>query len=178
MERVWNKDKQHNEYQSLLIKVSNSAARTCGEANWQKVDAKKASRACADIRQEVDIAQEKLEMRRGELDPLGKRISWMSMGYMDVTTAGMIQPMFLPIALFLMGTFMVAYGVKGRMVPAEFDTALTGMAAKEDKAARFIVAYYQSHNNLPSVADVCRTAKVSEPTARKYLRQYRHQEGK
>ena len=37
MERVWNKDKQHNEYQSLLIKVSNSAARTCGEANWQKV---------------------------------------------------------------------------------------------------------------------------------------------
>jgi hypothetical protein len=177
MERTWNKDTQYAESQKLLIKVSNMAARTCGEANWQKVDPKKASRACADIRQEVEIAEEKLETRRGELDPLGKRVAWLSMGYMDVKTAGMVQPMFLPIALFLMGSFFVAYGVKGKMVPAEFDTALTGMAAKEDKASRFIAAYYQQHSNLPSVADVCRTAKVSEPTARKYLRSYRHQEG-
>lgn len=172
LQRTWKGDKQHEELVALYTKVSYMAARTCGE---EKGGVKKVSisTACSAIRNEVDIAQERLDQRRAELDPLGKRVAWMSMGYLDVTTASNIQPLFLPIALFLMGSFFVAYGVKGRLVPAEFSTELTGMAAKEDKARRFIEAYWNENNSLPSVAQVCKIVGVSDPTARKYLRKMR-----
>ena len=169
MSASWKKDQQHQELVSLYTKVSYMAARTCGEQR----DRKNGSKACQDIRQEVDVAQERLEQRRGELDPLGKRVAWLSMGKLDVATAGNIQPLLLPIALFLMGSFFVAYGVKGKFVEAEFSTELTGMAAKEDKARRFIHAYQEQNSKLPSVADVCKIAGVSDPTARKYLRKAR-----
>lgn len=171
MQNYWKKDQQHQELTKLYTNVSYMAARTCGEQKERK----NGSRACSDIRQEVEIAQERLEQRRGELDPLGKRVAWMSMGYLDVATAGMIQPMFLPIALFLMGSFFVAYGAKGKFIPAEFSTELTGMAAKEDKARRFIRTFQNEHNTLPSVSQVCSVAGISTPTARKYLRQMRRQ---
>lgn len=169
MAKTWKGDKQHEDLTKLYTRVSYMAARTCAEDKTKK----NKNQACSDIRQEVDIAQERLELRRGELDPLGKRVAWMSMGYLDVQTAGHIQPLLLPIALFLMGSFFVAYGVKGKFVEAEFSTELSGMAAKEDKARRFILAYQEQNSRLPTVSDVCKTAGVSDPTARKYLRQAR-----
>lgn len=169
MSRTWKNDKQHEELVSLYSKVSYMAARTCGE---QK-DRKNGSKACTDIRNEVEIAQERLDQRRGELDPMGKRVAWLSMGTLDVATAGNIQPLFLPIALFLMGSFFIAYGVKGRMIPAEFTTELSGMAAKEDKARRFISAYLADNGALPTVTQVCKVAGVSMPTARKYIKAMR-----
>ncbi len=56
---------------------------------------------------------------------------------------------------------------------AEFSTELTGMAKKEDRARRFIQAYQEQNSKLPTVSEVCKTAGVSDPTARKYLRQAR-----
>ena len=48
----------------------------------------------------------------------------------------MFQPMLLPVALFLMGAYFVAFGLAGTKVKPEFEVELTGRAAADDKAKR------------------------------------------
>jgi len=160
---VWKNDPEMNSLMNIFHKVSYQSARECGSGRGQK---------CEAISAEVKIAQTRIEQRRASLDSMGKRISAATGGLIDAETASIYQPMFMPIAMFLMGTFMIAYGMKGRLVKPEFNLGLTGMAAKEDKARRFINEFRTINNSLPSVAEIKTIAGVSYPTAKTYLKKY------
>lgn len=161
--KVWKNDQEMNSLMEIFQKVSYQAARECGTGRGQK---------CEAISAEVKVAQTRIDQRRNSLDSMGKRISVATGGWIDAELASMFQPMFMPIAMFLMGTFMIAYGVKGKVVKSEFNVGLTGMAAKEDKARRFINEYRTMNGKLPTASQVKSIVAVSDPTARSYLRKY------
>ena len=160
---LWKNDSELNSLMDILHKVSYQSARECGSGRGQK---------CEAILAEVKITQTRIDKKRASLDSMGMRISALSGGMIDAKTASIYQPMFMPIAMFLMGIFMIAYGMKGRMVKPEFNLGLTGMAAKEDKARRFINEFRTTNNSLPSVAEIKTIAGVSYPTAKIYLKKY------
>lgn len=160
---IWKNDSEMNSLQDIFQKVSYQAARECGSGRGQR---------CEAISAEVKIAQSRIDQKRNNLDSMGKRISAATGGMIDAETASIYQPMFMPIAMFLMGTFMIAYGMKGRIVRPEFNLGLTGMAAKEDKARRFINEYRTVNKSLPSIAEIKTIAGVSYPTAKTYLKKY------
>lgn len=161
--KVWKNDQEMDSLMKIFQNVSYQAARECGTGRGQK---------CEAISAEVKVAQLRIDQRRNSLDSMGKRISVATGGLIEPDVASIFQPMFMPIAMFLMGTFMVAYGVKGRAVKPEFNVGLTGMAAKEDTARRFITEYRQTNNKCPTAAAVRKVAGVSDPTARMYLKKY------
>jgi len=166
--QIWKNDEESKSLLEVFQKVSYQAARECGSGRGKK---------CEAISDEVKVAQMRLDQRRSSLDSMGKRISAATGGMITPEKASIFQPMFMPIAMFFMGIFMVAYGVKGRIVTGEFqhalETPLTGMAAKEDKAKRFIKEYMNTHGNAPSINQVKSIAEVSYPTAKRYLDRYK-----
>ena len=156
-------DKELNLEIDNLQKLSLVATRECSTGRGQK---------CEAISAEVNMIEKRVEAKKASLDSMGKRISSATGGLISAENATIFQPMFLPLAMFLMGTFMISYGMKGRMVEPEFKIGLTGMAAKEDKARRFICEYKSTNGSLPSVIEVKKVADVSYPTAKLYLRKF------
>lgn len=156
-------DKELNFEIENLQKLSLQSARECGSGRGQK---------CEAISAEVKLVGIRVEAKKAALDSMGKRISSATGGLISAENATIFQPMFLPLAMFLMGTFMISYGMKGRLVQPEFKICLTGMAAKEDKARRFINEYKTTNGGLPSIIEVKKVADVSYPTAKLYLRKF------
>lgn len=160
--KVWQSDEQLNTYVKTHSSLSAQASKECATGR---------GRRCEDITQEIVLLNEKIKNRRSELDSMGKRIAMVMGGAISAETMSIIQPMFMPISMFLMGIFMVAYGLKGRLVAPEFQQAieLKGKELKEDTALRFIREYKQKNGRCPTVKQVMTVAQVSYVTAKKYI---------
>jgi len=156
----WKADPQHQELVALHSKVSYLAARECGTGRGAKCDA---------IAQEVRIAEQRLEARRGELDSLGKRLAALVPG-VTASGASLYQPMLLPLTLFLLGSWLTAFGVSGRQTVAEFHVKQVGRPALVERANRFAREFRAAHRRLPSAAEVEQALGVSTFVARGLLR--------
>jgi hypothetical protein len=164
LSKKWKEDDEMANLAKMYQNISLQSTQECGSGRGKKCDALSAERSS--IEQRILAKQE-------DLDSMGKRIHKLTGGMISVSAASIFQPMFMPIAMFLMGTFMVAYGVKGKFVKPEFDIqTLTGMDSKEDKAKRYIEKYRAAKGSAPTIMQVKTVAEVSYPTAKKYLARY------
>jgi hypothetical protein len=122
------------------------------------------------------LALDQVRKRQSELDAMGQQVQWMLslVGInTSVETAGRIQPLFLPLALFLLGMMCIAFGENGEWVEPEFDTKLVGREAIEDKVKRFIEAYKTANNGAtPPVSQVQKVANIKEWQARTLVKKY------
>lgn len=166
--KVWKNDQEMKNLDQLYQTAQYSVSKECGSGRGKK---------CEALSVEIVNIKKQIEVRQSDLDSMGKRINVATGGLISAENASILQPMLLPIAMFLMGTFMLAYGMKGRETEptaSEFDLELTGMDAKEEKAKRFIREYKKKNRKLPSVSDVRKVSDVSYPTAVKYLKKHKN----
>lgn len=161
--KVWAGDAQHEELRQLLGKVTYAAARTCAGKGAK-------SKACEDASPEIDVAKRRIEERRGELDAMGKRLAAIVPG-ITPAQASLYQPMLLPVCLFLMGSFLVAFGIAGKMEAPEFKVELTGRDALLDKARRFASEFRAQHGRMPRPAEISKVLGVSEFVGRSLARE-------
>lgn len=159
---VFQKDAQYQELFKVYSALAARSASECGVGAGPK---------CQANREALYLSQGKLKERETELDAMGQQVKWMLSPFIDVSveTAGRIQPMFLPMALFLLSMFCVAFGERGEWQKPEFDVGLKGKEAEDDKAARYIASYKAAHGKLPPAAEVSKVASISEWRARKAL---------
>lgn len=160
--KVWQTDEQLNTYVKSFNTLSTQASRECATGRGQR---------CEAVVVEISQLQEKIKVRRSELDSMGKRFAAATGGVVSAESMSILQPMFLPISMFLMGIFMVAYGMKGRLVQPEFQQQieLNGKELQKDKAFRFIREYKEKNGRSPTVKQVMNIASVSYGTAKKYI---------
>jgi hypothetical protein len=128
---------------------------------------------CEANRSAMYLAMTKLQSREIELDSMGNQVKFMlglSGVNVSVDVAGRIQPMFLPLALFLLGMIAIAFGENGEWVEPEFKTDLQGAKAEVAKAKRFIEAYKSSNGIVPSPSDIAKVVNISEFRARAILK--------
>lgn len=161
MAKVWASDPQHQEIFAIYQRVAQKVALECGAGNGPRCEANRAS---------MVQATSTLYMRRGELDSMGKRFAALTGNRVSVDTASSFQPMLMPVALFLMGAFLVAFGIGGQRVPPEFDTGLTGRAAIEGKTKRFVAAFRAEHGRDPKPTEIARAIGVTSTQARRLLK--------
>jgi len=67
----------------------------------------------------------------------------------------------LPAIALLLFSIMFGLGLSGERVQPEFDLALTGEAAKEDKAERFMVRFKDANDRWPTKQDVAKVSGLS-----------------
>ena len=157
LSKKWDNDPQYRELLTLHQKVQYMAARECGSGRGIK---------CDSISQEVTIAQKRIEARQGELDSMGKRLAALIPG-VSASAASTYQPMLLPVSLFLMGSWFVAFGLNGRKVPSEFNLGLTGKDAVRAKAERFSDAFQKVNGRLPKPLELQRELGVTVQVSRR-----------
>lgn len=121
---------------------------------------------------EAKIATDLMNARKAELDSMAQRISAMTLGLVSVQNASMFQPVLLPISLFLMGAYFIAFGLAGSKVKPEFDLTPVGKDADEVKAQRFIETYRSQRGRDPKICEIERTLGVSNFVARRMYRDY------
>lgn len=163
---TFQKDAQWNEMFRLYQSLAARASSECGLGAGPKCQANSSH---------MYLQQGKLKERETELDAMGQQVAWMLSPFVTVSveTAGRIQPMFLPMALFLLAMFCVAFGERGEWVEPEFDTALQGRDAIEDKARRYIEAYKQANGGkAPPVTQVQKVVDIKEWQARTLVKRY------
>ena len=71
----------------------------------------------------------------------------------------------LPAIALLLFSIMFGLGLSGERVEAEFDLALTGDAAKEDKAERFMAAFKEANGRWPTKQEVSQVSGLSPQRA-------------
>jgi len=164
--KIWQSDEQLKTLQKSQNGLSVQSSKECATGR---------GRRCEDITLELSMLQEKIQKRQSELDSMGKRFAMATGHVVSAESMSIVQPMFMPISMFLMGIFMVAYGMKGRVVPPEFhqDIQLEGKELKEDKALRFIRQFGEKNGRPPTVKQVMNVTSVSYTTAKKYIDKYR-----
>lgn len=139
------------------------AARACAGTNAR-------TQGCIAARNEVSIAEEIIERRAGELDSMGKRIAAL-MPWLTPAQASIYQPMLLPVALLMFGSFLVAFGTNGRRVEPEFNLAEgDNKASRAAKAQRFVEAFRAQHGREPTSSEVATALGVTATKARTALR--------
>ena len=158
--KVWAADPQMKELTELRAKVVYMSSRECGTGRGQKCDA---------ISQEVKIADQRIAARQGELDAMGKRIAALIPG-IEPAQASMFQPMLLPVSLFLMGSFLVAFGVNGKRIEPKFRVQLTGRDALVEQARQFAREFQSTYKRQPKAMDVSKALSVSDFVARGLIR--------
>ena len=160
--KVWASDQTHEELRQLLRRVTYAAARSCAGSGAK-------SKACLDATPEIDVAKRRIEERRGELDAMGRRLAAIVPG-ITPAQASLYQPMLLPVTLFLMGSFLLAFGINGKTVQPEFKVELCGRDALLDKARRFTAEFKAKNGRSPKIAEVSKALGVTEFVSRGLLR--------
>lgn len=155
--KKWDGDAQIKDLVALQQRVSYMAARECAGGRGQKCDA---------ISAEVKIADKRLADRRGELDSMGKRLAAIVPG-IDASTASLYQPMLLPVSLFIMGAWLVAFGINGKKVQPEFRCELAGRDALEARAEKFADAFQAQHGRVPKPLELQRELGIKVAAARR-----------
>lgn len=170
LEKIWSADLEIQRLTKVRDQMNYTATRERVEGNKGKNRQAGEGQSYNAARAEAQIASDLLSARKAELDSMGKRISAITFGRVSVETASMFQPMLLPVALFLMGSYFVAFGLAGTKVKPEFEVELTGRAAADDKAKRFANQFKQTHGRLPSPAEIEKAIGVSQFIARRLTR--------
>lgn len=166
LSKIYEADAQYQQLSKLYKSVSERTAWECGQGAGPK---------CQNNKDAMIKARSDLILRENSLDAMGNQVQWMlsTIGVrMDVDTAGKIQPLFLPISLFLLGMMCIAFGENGEYVEPEFDTTLTGNAAVEDKVKRFIIQYRTVNGTTPPVSQILKVADIKEWKARTLLKKH------
>ena len=163
--KVVEKDLQWLQIFKIVGSLSERTAWECGQGAGVK---------CNNNRTALILAQGQLQSRQDELDAMGQQVRWLltPIVKLDTDTAGRIQPLFLPVALFLLAMMCVAFGANGEYVKPEFDTALSGRDAVEDKAKRFIAEYKKTHGVNPPVSTVQKVVDIKEWQARTLVKKF------
>lgn len=163
LQKIYEKDMFWREMAANVKALSTRTADECGKG---------AGRLCENNRNAMYLAMGKLEEQQEKLDVMGQQVKWMLSPFVNVSvdTAGRIQPMFLPMALFLLSMFCIAFGERGEWAPPEFDTQLTGKEAELDKARRYIEAYEKNNGVKPAPAAVAKVLQISEFRAKNVMK--------
>lgn len=163
--KIFEKDPQWQQKFKIVTSLSERTAWECGQGAGLK---------CNNNRSAMILAQGQLQDRQNELDAMGQQVKWLltPLVKLDVDTAGKIQPLFLPVALFLLAMMCVAFGANGEYVKSEFDTALSGREAVEDKAKRFIAEYKKANGVVPPVSTVQKVVDIKEWQARTLVKKF------
>lgn len=157
-------------YQEMMRIYKAIAARTvteCGAGVGER---------CRNNKAGLVATENDMNKRITELDSMGMQVQWMLslVGIkLDVETSGKIAPMFLPVALFLLGMFCIAYGERGYWIPDEKpefdeDSVVANSTAQKEKAIRFIREYASRNGRYPTPAVVKQVVKCNTYYARKY----------
>lgn len=162
-------------YQEMLKIYKAIASRTVEECG------KGVGERCRNNKSGLAATENDMRNRLSELDTMGQQVRWMmsSIGIdTDVETAGKIAPMFLPVALFLLGMFCIAFGEKGSWVEPEkpeFDDneITSNNTVEKEKAVRFVREYAARNNKYPPPAAVRQVIGCNNYHARKYIRMAR-----
>ena len=121
------------------------------------------------------LAELKAEKRQGE----GRLIALTEVALWEVDGGAGTMSLYLPftqeqISIYIPGlpaialllfSIMFGLGLSGERVEAEFDLALTGDAAKEDKAQRFMVAFKEANGRWPTKQEVAQISGLSPQRA-------------
>lgn len=161
--KVWTADPQH---QSLYQDWRKRRARADDECAPKRGGRGK---LCESEELRAVEARTELEHRRMELDVTAQAIH-AYMPFVPVDIASKLAPMSLPVALFLLANALLAFGLGGKKVEPEFVIQLTGRAADEDKAKRYVKQYKDQYGKAPNVIELRRAVGVSEGVARKAIR--------
>lgn len=166
LQAIFKKDFQWTEMSKSVQALSTRTADECGKG---------AGKLCENNRNAMYLAMAKMEGREEQLDAMGNQVKWMMAPFVTMTTetAGRIQPMFLPVALFLLAMMAVAFGEKGEWAENEFDLELTGKDADEAKVIRFYKAFKAQHGKEPNETDIQSVVKVGDWRAATLLRKAR-----
>lgn len=165
--KTFESDAQWKQLFNVYKQTSDRQASECGMGAGPK---------CLNNSTAAILALGAMKKRQDELDAMGQQVKWMFALVkveMDVDTAGRIQPMFLPIALFLLGMMCIAFGENGEWVNPEFDTKLIGREAVEDKVRRYIEAYKSANGGSPPpISQVQKVADIKEWQARTLVKKF------
>ena len=174
MERIWSADPEIQRLVKVRDRMEYMATREATEGKRDRrgrVISPAGKGAAYDAAfAEAKIAKDLIAKRKSELDSLGKRISAMTGGYVTIEQASVYQPCILPVALLILGQWLVAFGLSGRKVKPEFDVSLTGRAADHDKVLRFTRQFQATHQRQPTPSEVRAALGMTATKARRHLR--------
>jgi len=162
--KVWTSDPEIASLQGSLMTLRAQTAAECGTGVGDK---------CRKLREalesETAAIGPQIAARQAKLDSMGQRIAAM-LPFLSVEQASMYQPVLLPIALFVLANWLLAFGLSGAPVIPEFDIRLSGRAEQEERAKRYVTQYKGQFNRAPNVVELRRALQVSEGIAKKALK--------
>lgn len=123
---------------------------------------------CGFLTKRVAELNYQLETIIVKTDSSGVRIATML--DLDPSLVGRVQPMLLPLALFLFANFLVAFAADGRTVPTEFSTELGGRAALEARAQRYAETFKSQHGRYPRPVEYVQTLGLTPAVASRLAR--------
>lgn len=165
---VWSKDLEIQELFKRKAWIVRAATDECRKTSRRYPDGN--GPACQSIRGEIPLIDMQIQVRKAHLDSLGRRISAMTAGHVTIEQASLYQPCILPVALFILGNWLVAFGLNGRMIKPEFEIKLTGRAELEAKAERYADAFQAQKGRLPKPSELEEVLGVSTAVARRLHR--------
>jgi hypothetical protein len=163
LHKTWEKDIQHsNLFEDWRLR-RRVADKECSPTKGGR------GNLCEQAETRAHEAKAELEARRLELDATAQAIH-KAIPAIKPELAQIIAPLSLPVALFLLGNALLAFGIGGRRVKPEFEVQLTGRAADEAKADRFIAAFEAAHGRRPKPQEVVNGIGIPAPTAKRMLK--------
>lgn len=162
--KVWDNDPELAAMKESLADLRQRKMQECATGDGPK---------CKALTDAVEIEAVKsaplIAAREARLDSMGQRIAAM-IPALTVEQASMYQPVLLPVALFVLANWLLAFGLSGAPVIPEFDIRLTGRAEQEERAKRYVTQYKGQFNRAPNVVELRRALQVSEGIAKKALK--------
>lgn len=145
--------KNDEEYKSLYL-IYQSAVRDagieCSPGRGGRGD------NCEKAETAVTALKKKLKVRKGELDVNFAGVS------------GDLTMLALPLALWVLGNGLLAFGINGRKIPPEF--VLDKPDTPQEKARRFVLEYVSTNGKTPTLKLVMERTGVSVHYARKAIK--------
>lgn len=160
LERVWSADPE-----LTLLRIERDQARR--DANTE-CSVKRGGRGekCEKAEAQLKAVTARVTEREDALNPLGKRLAAL-IPWITVREASVFQPLLLPVALFMLGNWLLAFGMAGQKPKAEFGTALSRRDELEARAQRFALSFQATHGRLPKAIEVRDNLRVSSAVAKR-----------
>lgn len=160
LERIWLAD-------SELVLLRHERDRARRDAN-DECSVKRGGRGekCGKAEEQLKAVTARVTEREDALNPLGKRLATLIPG-ITVRDASLFQPLLLPAALFMLGNWLLAFGMAGQKPKAEFGTSLSRRDELEARAQRFAMSFEAAHGRKPKVIEFRDNLNVSAAVAKR-----------